>query len=104
MSTPAPLPPSTLLALGQATGLLTDIGRADPSTVSADVAVLCLAAAEELRPLGVEQRTARPPTEPIEATISAALALLAQLPASVFATTAILDAASHARLARELAS
>lgn len=103
MSTPAPLSLSTLIALREATGLLIDIGRADPSTVSADVALLCLAAAEELRTLGVEQRATRIPTEPIEATISAALALLAQLPASVFATTAILDAASHARLARELA-
>lgn len=104
MSTPPAIPPPALTTLTEAASILAAIGRGDPAAVSADVALLCLAAAQQLRTLGVIPQPTSTTLEPIEASISAALALLAGLPTSVFAATAVLDAASHARRAREIAA
>ena len=88
--------------LRYAAGLLTAVGHANPATTDPGVALLCLAAAEDLRRLGVGPlRLTTGASQPGEA-IAEALASLAALPDEVFAATAVLDAAANVRTARGL--
>lgn len=85
-----------------AAGLLTGAGYADPETVDPGVALLCLAAAEQLRLLGVQApRVVIDPAEVTQA-VSDALTSLAALPDELFASTPVLDAAAYVRAARAL--
>jgi hypothetical protein len=88
--------------LHRAAGLLSGIGHADPAYVDDGVALLCMAAAEGLRRVGVQTRWV--PIDParVGAVLDEALANLAALPGRVFAATAVLDAAADARAARAL--
>lgn len=90
----------------QAAGLLTAVGRiaatSDQTAVDAGVPLRCLLAADGLRAAGaVPVDVARLVDDPdvIATAIRAALDLLARLPADVFATDLVADAAADARAA-----
>lgn len=88
--------------LRHAAGLLTHVGQAKSATVDPGVALLCLAAADDLRRLGVcPLRVVTGPADAFGA-MNDALASLIALPDDIFATTAILDAAANVRAARAL--
>jgi hypothetical protein len=83
-------------------GLLAGVGNADPRLVGPGVALLCLAAAERLRPVvGQPARTSVDGARVGDA-VGQALATLAALPERVFAVEAVLDAAADVRRARDL--
>jgi hypothetical protein len=103
MSVPTLDPASeSMKQLRRAAGLLTGVGQASPASTDPGVALLCLAAADDLRRLGVRPpRLTTGPTQIAEA-ISDALASLAALPDDIFAATPVLDAAANVRAARAL--
>lgn len=86
--------------LRRAASLLAGVGWAEPTSVDPGIALLCLAATEQLRPL---VSLAAPATSlaPGRA-VDEALANLASLSDEVFADEAVLDAADYARHARAL--
>jgi hypothetical protein len=88
-------------ALSRAAALLA--GAARTESVRAEVALLCLAAVEQLRALDVDAFPGDVQTGGESRAIAAALAQLGALPAPIFGLPAVLDAASHARRAHQLA-
>lgn len=86
--------------LHRAASLLAGVGWADPVDVDPGVALLCLAAAEQLRPLvaPVVPATRSAPAQAVDD----ALARLVALSQEAFADEAVLDAADYARHARAL--
>jgi hypothetical protein len=90
----------TFIQLRRVAVLLTRVGHASPATTDPGVALLCLAAAEDLRQLGVTPPRLAIGTTQIAAAVSEALASLAALPDDIFAATPVLDAAANVRAAR----
>jgi hypothetical protein len=88
-----------LARLHRATSLLAGVGWADPSDVDPGIALLCLAAAEQLRLLA-EHAPPAPTTAGVARALDDALASLASLSDEVFADEAVLEAADYARRAR----
>jgi hypothetical protein len=92
----------SMTQLRRAAGLLTAVGQARPASADPGVALLCLAAAEDLRSLGVvPPRLVIGPTEVGDA-VGDALASLAAVPDDIFAAPPVLDAAANVRAARAL--
>lgn len=87
--------------LQRAARLLASIRWADPFNVDPGIALLCLAAAEQLRPLA-ETAAPAPTTAGVARALDDALANLASLSDEVFADEAVLEAADYARRARAL--
>ena len=86
--------------LRRAASLLAGVGWAGPASIDPGIALLCLAAAEQLRPL---VSLAAPATGPAPGrAVDEALANLASLSDEVLADEAVLDAADYARRARAL--
>lgn len=102
MKTTATITASERATLTRATALLAGAARAEGAT--AEVALLCLAAEERLRSLGVQPAAASINAGEQRKAITEALASLSGVSPQVFGLTAVLDAASHARRARQLAT
>ena len=92
----------SITQLHHVAGLLLGAGYADPATVDPGVALLCLAAVDELRPLGVHPSRVLINGDQVTGAVDDALAGLADLPPEVFAVSAVLDAAGYVRAARAL--
>lgn len=88
--------------LRRAAGLLAGVGEAGHATTDPGVALLCLAAAEDLRQLGVSPRSVSLDQQQVAGAIDDALVNLAALPDEIFALTPVLDAAANVRGARAL--
>lgn len=86
--------------LHRAAGLLSGVGHADPQQVDPGVALLCLAAVEGLRRVGVDTRWLVIDPAHVAAVLDEALTNLAALTEDVFAATPVLDAAADVRAAR----
>ena len=86
-------------AIARAAALLA--GAAD-AAATADAALLCLAASEELRELGIDREQARVQPKNMRQALNEALGVLGALPANVFGLGAVLNAASHIRRALQL--
>jgi hypothetical protein len=87
--------------LRRAASLLTGVGWGDPSDVDPGVGLLCLAAAELLRPL-VDHAAPALSTANSASAVDDALASLGSLSDDVFADEAVLEAADYARRVRAL--
>lgn len=88
--------------LRRAAELLTGVGQASSASTDPGVALLCLAAAEDLRRLGVSPRPVPLDQSQVLGAVSDALTSLAALPDEIFASTPVLDAAANVRAARAL--
>lgn len=97
MTTSAPDRPR----LHRAASLLGGVGWADPTNVDPEIALLCLAAFEQLRPW-TELAAPAAITVGVPLALDDALASLASLSDEVFAEEAVLEAADYARRARAL--
>lgn len=86
-------------AIARAAALLA--GAANAAS-TADAALLCLAASEELRSLGVNPDPAPVRHDSVRQAIHQAQRHLGGLRPSVFGLTPVLDAASHGRRAQQL--
>jgi hypothetical protein len=88
-------------AVDQAAGLLAAIGRLTDAPTDHTVLLRCLLAADGLRAAGAIPTDVAPLAAPdaIAGAIHTALGLLAELPADVFATEQVADAAADARSA-----
>ena len=86
----------------RAAALLAGAARADG--VTTEVALLCLASAEHLRAADVAPIPADVPASACPQAIAQALAILGGLPRRSFGLAAVLEAASHARRAHQLAT
>jgi hypothetical protein len=97
----ANISPPDRSAIAQAVALLAGAANA---VTTADTALLCLAASEQLRELGVDREPAPVQPNNVRQALNETLGVLAGLPPNVFGLAAVLNASSHVRRAQQLIS